>query len=83
MSNEEHLQCNAHLIAEYLVVGWRNLKDAEGNEVKYSRLNSGAIFVANKGNWLSLNQFVIAHASSYVNYLCKQKEKDVESIKKQ
>ena len=82
MTNDEHLECNAHLMVEYLIVGWRNLFDTNEEEVKYSRANAGKIFVANKGNWLSLNQFLMAHSSSYINYLYKQKDKDIESIKK-
>jgi hypothetical protein len=83
ITEDQHAECNAHYLVEYIVKDWRNLFDIDGVAVPFNRKNSSAVFVANKGNWLSLNQFVIAHSSSYINYLRKQKVEDIESIKKQ
>lgn len=68
-------------LAEYGVTGWENILDADDNPVKFSRSVARSTFL-NPSFFNSLNAQLIAHGSSYANYLFDEVIEDVEQIKK-
>jgi hypothetical protein len=81
LTDNEILKATGHLLAEYLVCGWDNVTDEDGNEVTYSQSNARAIF-CNEQYFQSINLIIISHASSYANYLIEKLKKDIDDAKK-
>lgn len=78
---EDEIRVNSHLLAEYLVSGWENLFDEDGNEVEYSEENARAIFL-DEDYRLSLNAALINFSWDFNNYLKLRAEEDLDELKK-
>lgn len=68
-------------LAEHGVTDWENILDEDDNSLDFSRSNARNVFL-NPSFFNSLNAQLIAHGSSYANYLFDEIIEDVEQIKK-
>ena len=82
LTDDQILEATGHLLAEYLVAGWENVQDEDGNDVPFNESNASKIFT-NQEYWQSLNLAIISHATNYSNYLHSKKKEDIEEAKKQ
>lgn len=83
LTAEQRNEAVAMAISEYLVAGWDNMiNDETGKEIPFSIPNAKAIF-GNRDMHLSLNMFILGHASNFENYLYSKIEEDKELVKKQ
>lgn len=81
LSDDEVLEVISYVLAEYLVTGWKNVIDENGNEYKYNKNNAVRLFT-NKAYFMSLNNYLINFASRYNNYLESKVKEAIEEVKK-
>lgn len=71
----------AHMLVEYLVTGWRNVKNIDGTELPYSIENARKIFL-NPEYFLNINIILDNASRIFSNYLYEQADEDIEALKK-
>lgn len=73
----------AHMLSEYLVTGWDDVydDDGQGELVPYSIENARYVFL-DKRYFLSLNSLINEFSWNFTNYLHLQAEEDLEALKK-
>jgi len=78
-SEESSNVVHAHLLAEYLIVGWEGVVFEDGEPVPYSKSNARRIFLDPEFH-LSLNLMLINDLDKFENFLYDAAEEDLAEI---
>lgn len=78
---EDEIKINAHMLAEYLVTGWDDAFDEDGELVDYSIAQARALFLDDEFK-LSLNAILINASWDFGNYLKLRSDEDLAELKK-